>query len=517
MEIIRINKTNILELTKQMNSKSIIYVYILFLISSCGVKENKVVENKSLKNSRPNIILVMTDDQGMGDLSCTGNTILKTPHIDAFYENSTRLTDFQVSPTCAPTRAALMSGRVPFKNGVTHTIFQRERMAQDVFTFPQALQTAGYKTALFGKWHLGDEEEYLPQSRGFDEVLMHGAGGIGQAKYGDFPPNTKETYADNVLLHNNTIVQTKGFCTDLFFDASLAWIKKQHQEKQPYFAYVSLNAPHGPFINNAPEKYQKRFLEAGYDKGTAVRYGMVENIDDNFGRMMAKLKEWNALENTLIIFMTDNGMSMPPIKHNGKKFRGYNAGMKGGKNSPYEGGTHVPFFMQWDKVLKPGVDIKALTAHVDLYQTFCDLAGVNLPEKMQKMDGRTLLPLIEDANATWSNRELFVHCGRWDTGKWEDHKFKKAAVRTERWRLSNNNGLYDILADAGEKNNVFDANPEIVAKLQASYDKWWESVLPLMVNEGLPKVAPEDQPLVKRYYKQLEAYGIPDWSPDSID
>ena len=377
-----------------MNTNSIA-ITILFAVCTFSV----TAQNKSLKNSRPNIIFVLTDDQGMGDLSCMGNEILKTPNIDAFYKNSLRFTDYQVSPTCAPTRSAIMSGRVPFKNGVTHTILQRERMALDVYTLPQALKSAGYTTALFGKWHLGDEEKYLPGNRGFDEVLMHGAGGIGQSKYGDFPPNADTPYFDNVLLHNDTIVQTQGFCTDLFFNASMAWIKKQHEAKKPYFAYISLNAPHGPFKNNAPEQYQKRFLEAGYDKNMAVRYGMIENIDDNFGAMLAQLKEWDALENTMVIFMTDNGMSMAPFDYKGEKTYPYNAGLKGRKNSPYEGGTHVPFFVQWPGVLEQGTDINVLTSHIDLYQTFCDLAGADLPKKMQALDGRSLLPLLEDKNA----------------------------------------------------------------------------------------------------------------------
>lgn len=486
---------------------------LLLLVFTCSA----IAQNKPLKNSRPNIVLVMTDDQGMGDLSAMGNKILETPHIDNFYENSTRFTDFQVSPTCAPTRSAIMSGRHPFKNGVTHTIRQRERMALDVFTLPQALKTAGYATGLFGKWHLGDGDKYLPGNRGFDEVLMHGAGGIGQVGLGDFPPNGDNLYFDNVLLHNDTIVKTKGFCTDLFFQSALAWIKKQHEAGQPYFAYVSLNAPHGPFKNNAPGKYQKRFLDAGYDKNTAVRYGMIENIDDNFGLMMAKLREWNALENTLVIFMTDNGMSMPPITRNGERIIPYNAGMKGRKNFPYEGGTHVPLFMQWKGVLEEGVDINALTAHIDLYQTFGDLAGVNLPDTTQEMDGRSLLPLLKDKNAEWADRELFVHCGRWPAGKRDEYKYRKYAVRTERWRLINDQELYDISADPGETENLYSSRPEVVAQLQDSYNQWWESVLPLMVNEGLPRVKREDYPLVKRYYKQLEEIGIPDWAPDKFN
>ncbi|MFC1766434.1 sulfatase-like hydrolase/transferase, partial [Planctomycetota bacterium] len=167
----------------------------------------------------------------MGDLSCMGNPILKTPHLDRLYERATRFTDYHVSPTCAPTRSAIMSGRAPFKNGVTHTIWQRERLALDTVTFPEVLQSAGYATGIFGKWHLGDDEAYLPGSRGFDEVLIHGAGGIGQSKHGDFPANSKKTYFDNVLLHNDTIVKTQGFCTDVFFQAGLAWIKKQHEAK----------------------------------------------------------------------------------------------------------------------------------------------------------------------------------------------------------------------------------------------------------------------------------------------
>jgi len=223
------------------------------------------------------------------------------------------------------------------------------------------LKAAGYSTGLFGKWHLGDEDAYLPQNRGFDEVLMHGAGGIGQERHGDFPANSENTYFDNVLLHNDTVVKTKGFCTDVFFQAGLAWIKKQEATETPYFAYISLNAPHGPFI--APEAYKKR-------------------------------KKWNALENTLVIFMTDNGMSMRKITKNGKPVERYNAGMKGAKNSPHEGGTHVPAFWYWKDVLGEGVDIDALTAHLDLYPTFIKLAGAKLPKEMQSLEGRSLLPLL---------------------------------------------------------------------------------------------------------------------------
>ena len=471
-------------------------------------------EAKTLEGSRPNIILVITDDQGMGDLSCMGNEVVRTPHIDQFYEESTRFTDFQVSPTCAPTRAALMSGRFPFKVGVTHTIMQRERMALDILTMPQVVQGAGYATGLFGKWHLGDELEYLPQNRGFDEVLMHGAGGIGQTRLGDFPANGENVYFDNVLLHNDTIVQTTGFCTDVFFDAAEGWIKRQHESKQPYFAYLSLNAPHGPMY--APDEYKSRFLDAGYDEDTAARYGMIENIDDNFGQLMSLLKNWGALENTLIIFMTDNGMSMKAIKRKVEKMLPFNANLRGRKNSPNEGGTHVPAFWQWQGVLGAGVDIDGLVAHIDLYQTFSALAGATLPNDMQALDGRSLLPLLENSNAEWADRELFFHCGRWKEGERDKHQYLKSGMRTQRWRFVNNQQLYDIQKDPGETKDVSAQFPEVVSQMRRAYDQWWESALPLMVNEGLPRVAAGDQPFAKRYEAQKNEQGIPAWTPEKF-
>ncbi|WP_299098253.1 arylsulfatase [uncultured Winogradskyella sp.] len=465
---------------------------------------------KALKNSRPNIIFVMTDDQGMGDLSCTGNEVVKTPNIDAFYQKSTRFTEYHVSPTCAPTRAAIMSGRHEFRVGVTHTILERERMALDVYTLPQALQSVGYKTGLFGKWHLGDADDYLPQNRGFDEVLMHGGGGIGQVNLGDFPPNKDNVYFDNVLLHNETIVKTKGFCTDVFFDAAMAWIKENIDNKQQYFTYVSLNAPHAPLV--APENYKKRFLELGYDEGTASRYGMIENIDDNFGRLMSKLEEWNVLENTLVIFTTDNGATHLRGTLNGEKVKHFNANLKGGKNSPNEGGDHVPLFMYWKGVLTEGKDINQLTAHIDLYPTFSELTGAQLPETMQRLEGLSLIPLLENTVSIWEDRLLFTHCGRWKTGMVNKAKYTKMAIRSQQWRFVNNAELYDIINDPGERHNVAAEHPDVIAKFLEPYNEWWSNSIPLMINENRKRV--KEQPLHIKYYKQLEAEGIPNWNPE---
>lgn len=467
-----------------------------------------------LAGSRPNIILVMTDDQGMGDLSCMGNDVLQTPNLDHFYMSSTRFTDFHVSPTCAPTRSAIFSGRHEFRNGVTHTIKERERMALSTTTFPQLLRSAGYETGIFGKWHLGDEDEYQPYNRGFSEVFIHGAGGIGQSyesSCADFPPNRERAnrYFDNVLLHNDTLVQTEGFCTDVFFQAALGWIRKQHESKTPFFAYISTNAPHGPML--APEAYKKKFAEQGWDENTQGRYGMIENIDDNFGLLVEKLGEWKLWDNTLVIFMTDNGQASRNGRLHGKRVPVHTAGFKSGKGSPYEGGTHVPAFWRWKGKLGENVDIPELTAHIDIFRTMCELAGAQIPGDIQKIDGRSLIPLLEDPNADWPDRNLFVHKGRWEKGVDPNlSKHKDCAVRSQRWRLVNNKELYDISVDPYEKTNVADDHPQVVAKLRKAFDGWWSETVPLMVNEDVP-YAPQ-QPQAVRYEKQVKERGIPNWT-----
>jgi arylsulfatase len=299
----------------------------------------------------------------------------------------------------------------------------------------------------------------------------------------------------------------------VFFQAALGWIKAQHQAKQPYFAYIAPNAPHGPMI--APEKHKKRWLDDGWDANVAGRYGMIENIDANFGLLMDKLDEWDAWDNTLVIFMTDNGQAGRGGKRNGKPQKLYAGGFKSGKGSPYEGGTHVPAFWRWKGVLGEGVDIGALTAHIDLFQTFCELANAPIPDDIQKRDGCSLLPLLKDPQAEWPDRSLFVHVGRWQKGADPNQsKYKSCAVRTERWRLVNNNLLYDITADPYEERDVAGDHPDVMAQLRKDYDAWWEDTVPLMVNEDAP-YAPR-QPQAVRYEKQLQDRGIPSWSPPKL-
>jgi arylsulfatase len=438
---------------------------------------------------RPNIILILTDDQGYGELGCHGNKIIKTPNLDQFFVESTRFTDFHVSPTCSPTRCSLMTGRHEFRSGVTHTILERERMSLKATTIAQVLKSAGYTTGIFGKWHLGDEAPYQPDQRGFDEVFIHGAGGIGQTypgSCGDAPGNT---YFNPAILHNRKFEKTQGFCTDVFFDQAIQWIGEKRGGKAPFWAYVTPNAPHGPYV--CPEKYARMYEGMGLDKNAIAYYGMITNIDENVGKLMARLKEWGLENGTLVIFMTDNGHSIGNL---------FNAGMRGNKGTPYQGGTRVPSFWRWPGVLRAGVDVDKLAAHIDIFPTFAELAGAKIPEGIQ-LDGRSLAPLLKDPNAPWPERYVFVHVGRWQKGMAAESKYAKCAVRTNRFRLINNSELYDIRNDPGEIKNVIDQYPKEVAEMRAAYDKWWEEVLPAMENEDA--VGPKVNPFKELYWKQF--------------
>jgi arylsulfatase A-like enzyme len=491
------------------------FQWIAGLLLLAAIGQPMFAAGPPLAGSRPNIILVMTDDQGMGDLSAHGNELLRTPHLDRFRELSTRFTNFQVSPTCSPTRSAILSGRHEFRNGVTHTILERERMSLGTTTLAQLLAQSGYQTGIFGKWHLGDEEAYQPYHRGFTEVFIHGAGGIGQAydcSCADFPPNREHPYFDTVVLHNDTLVQTEGFCTDVFFHAALGWIRDRHAAGEPFFALITPNAPHDPLL--APETYRRRFLDLGYNAELAGRYGMIENIDDNVGLLLTKLDEWQLGEHTLVIFMTDNGQAPCKATLNGQPYRSFTAGYKTGKNTPYEGGTHVPAFWRWQGRLGEGVDIPAVAAHIDFFPTVCELAGVDFPTDIQPLDGRSLLPLLEDPAAEWPDRRLFTHLGRWPKGSDPNAaKYAGFAVRTTRWRLVGDE-LYDIAADPYEAQNVAADHPAVVAELRAAFDAWWEETLPLLVNEHAPNSP--TQPQTERYNRQLAEHGIPRWVPPEL-
>ena len=431
----------------------------------------------------------MTDDQGYGDLGFHGNPILKTPHLDAFARQSVRFTNFQVSPTCAPTRCALMTGRHEFRSGVTHTIHERERMSLKATTIVQVLKSAGYSTGIFGKWHLGDEDAYQPGRRGFDEVFIHGAGGIGQTypgSCGDAPGNT---YFNPAIRHNGRFVRTDGYCTDVFFRQALGWIDEQRKTAKPFFAYITPNAPHAPL--QCPEDYINRYA-GKVDTNTARFFGMIENIDDNFGRLLTRLDQWKIANDTLVIFMTDNGGTT------GVKL--FNAGMRGQKGTPYEGGTRVPAFWRWPRGFEGGKDCPALTAHLDIFPTLAEVISAKTPAE-PKLDGRSLVPLLKNPKAEWPDRFLFTHVGRWDKGKAAESRWLKCSVRNTRFQLVNDTELYDLQTDPGAKSNVLSQHPEVAAKLRDAYGRWWAEVLPALENEDA--VGPAENPFKTAFWEQF--------------
>ncbi len=445
--------------------------------------------------SRPNIILVMPDDLGYGDYACLGNPLTHTPTIDSFRKQSLLFTQMHVSPTCSPTRAALMSGRHEFKNGVTHTILERERLNPRTVTLAQMLKTTGYTTGIFGKWHLGDEEAYRPENRGFDEVYIHGGGGIGQTypgSCGDAPGNSN---IDPALWHNGMWEKTRGYATDLFFAQAIKWMDARRSAGKPFFAYIPLNAAHAPHV--VPGEYYKQYLgKPGVSEDTAKFFGMIENIDTNFGRLLQQLDAWKIADNTLVIYLgTDNGGTA------GVSI--FNAGMRGGKGSPYQGGTRAPCFFRWPAGGIPaGADCDALSSHIDLLPTLAEITGATLSDEARKqVEGRSLLPLLKNPKAEWPDRFLVHHPGRWGKGRAAESKFRGCAIQNARFTLVNNAELYDLKADPGETKNVLAEHPEVAASLRAAYDRWWSEILPLLVNENA--VGPKINPMKELYWKQF--------------
>ena len=442
----------------------------------------------------PNIVLILTDDQGFGDLSCHGNPILKTPNIDRLHDEGVRFTHFHVSPTCSPTRAALLTGKHEMRSGISHTIYERERLSLKATTLAQVLKTAGYATGIFGKWHLGDEDAYQPDKRGFDEVFIHGAGGIGQSypgTCGDAPGNT---YFDPAIWHNGRFEKTKGYCTDVFFAQATRWIEEKRAEKAPFFAYITPNAPHGP-LQVRPED-EARYADKVADKQAAKFFGMIANIDDNVGKLLEKFKALGIERETLVIFMNDNGGTA------GVKV--FNAGMRASKNTVYQGGTRAASFWRWPGILKPA-DCDKLTAHLDVLPTLADITGARAS---RGLDGRSLLPLLKNPKAKWGDRMLFVHTGRWEPGQ-PPSKYGNAGVRfshynavatknpSARWQL------FDLDADPAEATDISAQNPALVQKLDKAYDAWWKSVVPCLENEEAYKTAPKVNPFKTRYAKQF--------------
>ncbi len=412
----------------------------------------------------PNVIFLLSDDVGYGDLACLGNPVIKTPNLDSLHEKGIRFTDFHVSPTCAPSRASLMTGKYCDATGVWHTIMGRSILNPQETTLAECFQSSGYKTGIYGKWHLGDNYPCRPHDLGFDDAVVCGGGGIAQTPDYFGNDNTDDTY-----LHNGKFQRYTGFSTDIFFDLAMDFMADARKGGKPFFCYLPTTAAHVPC-------WAKEKDAAPYVGVTGLTnpgfYGMVANIDENLGRLSRFLEANGLSDNTILIYAGDNG--------SGDGVGVYNASMRGAKSSPYEGGHRVPLFMYWPAGgLTGGKNIDTLAAHIDILPTLAELC--NLKSRRKDLDGTSLRPLLyEGDKAKWKDRTIIVDSQREENLiKWKD-----AAVMTQRWRLVNPspNGdlsrieLYDLPKDPGEKTDIASKHPEVVQSLMAKYDAWWEKV-----------------------------------------
>ncbi|MEM7457543.1 MAG: arylsulfatase [Planctomycetota bacterium] len=441
-----------------MRTKKILILAIL-LIAVFETRAN--AENPG--DDRPNVVIVITDDQGYGDLSCHGNSVLRTPNLDQLHSVSTRLTDYHVAPTCSPTRAALLTGHWTNRTGVWHTIMGRSMLRENEVTVGKIFADQGYATGMFGKWHLGDNYPFRPEDRGFTEVLRHGGGGVGQT-----PDYWDNAYFDDTYWHNKVPVKCEGYCTDVFFDYAKRFISTQKESGKPFLAYISTNAPHGPML--CPEQWSAPYMEQGNHVGNFL--GMIANIDDNVGRLREYLEAEGLAENTIFIFTTDNGTS------SGHEI--FNSAMRGKKGSEYDGGHRVPFFLHWPAGgYENGVDVDDLTAHVDVIPTLLELCELDSPAEIE-FDGMSIRPLID------GEQEFFDRILVTDSQRVKDPiMWRKSAVMKGKWRLVNGSELYNVESDPGQKDNVAESNPEIVNELRQFYETWWEELEPTFDQDTL--------------------------------
>jgi arylsulfatase len=399
---------------------------------------------------RPNVIIVLTDDNGYGDFSCLGNPVLKTPHMDRLYAESVRLTDFHVAPMCTPTRGQLMTGLDACRSGATSVCAGRSFIRRGIPTMAEIFRGQGYRTAHFGKWHLGDSYPNLPHQRGFEETVYFPGWGI--TAMADVWQNDN---FDGWYRHNGVLKQYKGYCTDVWFDQSMNWMKERREKNEPFLVYLPTNAAHGPHW--VPEKYKKPYE----GKGPAGFFGMIANIDENMGRLDDFLKESGLRDNTIVILMNDNGGTA------GVKL--YNAGMRGQKTTYYEGGHRAACFIRWPagKLRAPG-DVDTASQVQDILPTLIECCGLTAPAG-GKFDGASLAGLLTGKAAALPDRMMVVQYGQ--------RPLKgDCAVLWNQWRLVKEKELYDIKADPGQAKDVAASNPEVMNKMQAHYDAWWTEI-----------------------------------------
>ena len=434
----------------------------------------------------PNVLLVVTDDQGYGDLGCNGNAQVRTPRIDALADQSARFRSFYVSPVCSPTRASLMTGRYSYRTGVVDTFRGRSQMFADEVTLAECLASAGYRTGIFGKWHLGDNAPMRAIDQGFRTALVCRGGGLGQG----FEPPGGGSYFDPTLMRDGREGRTEGYCSDLFADAAIRFIEAE--PARPFFAYLAFNAPHDPL--EVPARDLDAYRDAPLDEPTKRVYAMVSNLDANLGRVLDRLKALGLDRDTIVVFLTDNGPASDR----------FNAGMRGKKATVFEGGIRVPCFVRWPGVVEPGREIEPMAAHIDLMPTLLAACEVPRPEGV-KLDGLDLLPLLKDDSAPRPNRTLYF---QWHRG--DEPEFGRAfAARSDRYKLVQPLGvepgplpdsahleLFDMLHDPAEEHDIAASSPDVVAELLRGYEAWFRDVTaprksgPPRIHLGSPRENP---------------------------
>ena len=406
---------------------------------------------------RPNVIIVFTDDQGYGDLSCHGNPILETPHFDKLHRESVRFGNFHVAPVCTPSRSELMTGLCAMRNKAGMVPAGRNLMRRDIVTMPEVFAANGYATGLFGKWHLGDTYPHRPMDRGFQRVVWHKGWGLASEIEYD------NDYYYTRYLDEMEVKYSDRFCANLWFDEAMKWMDQQIEAKQPFFSYIALNTPHSPF--HALEEDYNKYKDQVEDPDVAHFFGLISNADDNYGKLDRWLEKRGIKDDTIIVFMNDNGSSR------GDKI--YNAGMRGKKGSGYEGGHRAICFIRWPNGgLGTPRTVNNLSHITDILPTFADLLDFDVPQTGDPFDGVSLKPILRNLDKVDDSRKVIVQFG----GRVRPQKYYRSCVIWKNWRLNGHSELYDLGKDPGQKKDVSAQHPEIVRELKRHYDAYWASI-----------------------------------------
>jgi len=435
-----------------------------------------------VSSAPPNVILIITDDQGYGDLACHGNPVALTPHLDRLYAESVRFTDFHAAPMCTPTRGQLLTGLDAARNGALNVSSGRTLLRPELPTLADLFRGAGYRTGIFGKWHLGDNYPYRPQDRGFEESLWFPSSHISS-----LPDYWENDYFDDVYCHNGTRQRFAGYCTEVFFDQAMQWIGDRHRQGERFFAYLPTNAPHAPLWVPQEDRLAVEAYFAAHEhelpelkpalRASIIRFlAMIRNLDSHLGRLRDFLAEQGLAENTLLLFMTDNGSTF------GQNY--YNARMRGNKCSLWEGGHRVPCFVHWPAAgLAEGRDVGGLTEVQDILPTLAEFCGFAAPASG---DGISLAPVLRGEALPPEDRMLVVNYSRMpgelDYPSPDSPSIVRrhgSAVLWQRWRLIEENALYDLDSDPLQQTNVIADHPEVAQAMQCHLNAWWTAVEPV--------------------------------------